>query len=80
MPVNTVEGKLGKVARVVVNRELREITHLVVRRGIFFAEQLVIPMAMIGDVHEAGILVTGGDEVLANLRGYNELSQAVTKE
>ena len=76
MPVNNVDGKIGKMARVVVNRERQEITCLVMRRGMIFAEQFVIPISMVENMHEDGILVTGTDEALEHLPHYKHAVEA----
>jgi uncharacterized protein YrrD len=70
MPVKSIEGKLGKVIRVMVDPEPQEITHLVVQRGLIFHEQLVLPSSMVESVHESGILLTGTDEALQQLPHY----------
>jgi uncharacterized protein YrrD len=69
-PVKTVEDKIGKVARVIVDRECQELTHLVIQRGLIFHEQLVLPISMIESIHENGILVSGTDEILQQLPHY----------
>lgn len=70
MPVHNVEGKIGKAGRVVVNRERNEIAYLVVRRGLIFPEQLVIPITMIEGVSEDSVQVTGTDDALKHLSRY----------
>jgi uncharacterized protein YrrD len=70
MPVNNIDGKIGKVVRVVVGREHQEITHLVVQRGLLFHEQFVMPGSMIESIDDEGILVTGRDEALQQLPRY----------
>jgi uncharacterized protein YrrD len=70
MPMKTIEGKIGKVVRVMVDRERQEITHLVVQRGLIFHEQLVLPSSMVESIHEDGILLTGTDEALQQLPHY----------
>jgi uncharacterized protein YrrD len=70
MSVNNIDGKIGKVVRVVVDRENQEITHVVVQRGLIFHEQLVIPVSMVESIYEDGIVVTGTDEALEKLPRY----------
>lgn len=70
MPVSNIDGKIGKVVRVVVDREGQEITYLVVQRGLIFHEQFVIPRSMVESIHEGGILVTGTNEALQDLPPY----------
>jgi uncharacterized protein YrrD len=70
MPVNNAEGKIGKVIRVLINREQGEMVYLAVQRGMFFSERLVIPNSMVEDVHESGIQITGTDKALEHLAHY----------
>jgi hypothetical protein len=78
MAVSNLDGKIGKVARVIVNGESDEITDLVVSRGIIFTEQLVIPISMIEDLHEEGLSMLGTDEVLEQLPRYTDMVKADT--
>ena len=76
MPISNLEGKIGKVVRVVVNRESNEITSLVVQRGMIFHKYLVVPITMVEDVSEDSVLVTGTNDMLEELPQYQDITQA----
>lgn len=47
--VVTADGEqAGSVDRVVLDPETKEVTHLVVRKGILFTEDKVVPMSLVG--------------------------------
>jgi sporulation protein YlmC with PRC-barrel domain len=54
--VYTVEGKeVGRIDRVVLNPRTLEVTHIVVRnKGLFFTDDKVIPIQLVGAANEAG--------------------------
>ena len=66
-PVKNQEGVIGKVDHVFVDTDSNEITHLVVRHGIVFPEQLDIPVSLIERVSEKGVLITATNEELESL-------------
>lgn len=76
MPVENLEGKIGKVVRAVVSRESNEIIYLVAQRGMVFHEHVVVPITMVEDVSEDNILVTGTDEMLEELPQYKDIVEA----
>lgn len=69
-PVFNAAGKVGKLDHVITNEESGQITHLVVRQGTLFSEQLVIPVFMVEHVGEKGILIAPTDNELKELARY----------
>jgi len=70
MHVKSTDGTFGKVDHVLMNLESKEVTHLVVRRGMIFSDHVVIPISMIEEVREDSIFVTGTAEELEQLPRY----------
>jgi len=70
MHVNSTDGTFGKVDHVSMNPENKEITHLVVSRGMIFSEHVAIPISMVEEVREDSIFVTGTVEELEQLPRY----------
>jgi uncharacterized protein YrrD len=73
--VNNIDGKIGKVVRVVVNLDHKEIVSLVVQRGLIFHDEFVVPSSMIESISSDGIWVTGTDEGLQYLPRYKDAVQ-----
>ena len=60
--VYTVEGaKFGRVAAVVIDRDLEEATHLVVRRGFLFPADVVVPLDDVAKIedHRVTLKISG---------------------
>lgn len=76
MPVKNLDGKIGKVIRVVVSRRHQEISYLVVQRSMIFPTHLVFPITMVENVNEDHILVTGTNEALGHLPRYKDVVEA----
>jgi uncharacterized protein YrrD len=55
-PVFTAKHELvGHVARVVVDSQTKEVTHIVIRKGFIFAENKVLPISLIA---------SGGEQIM----------------
>lgn len=66
--VYTVHGhRFGKVAAVVIDRDLQEATHLVVRRGYVFPADVVVPMGYVGQIEDRSVTLTISGEEAAHL-------------
>lgn len=68
-PVRTLDGVVGKIDHVLVNRETGEITHLVLRRGVF-PQRLVIPISLVTEVDDEGVFLDITNEELKELPHY----------
>src|SRR6266508_78335 len=54
--VYTADGQaVGKIDRVVINPHTNEVSHVVVRRGVFFTEDKVVPTTLIATATEDGV-------------------------
>lgn len=54
--VYTLDGKdVGRIDRVVLDPKTKEVTHLVVRRGLLLTEDKVLPVEMIGGTTHKGV-------------------------
>ncbi|RME55036.1 MAG: hypothetical protein D6790_16290, partial [Caldilineae bacterium] len=71
LPVYNVDGVVGRLHHVLVNPETDEITHLVVRKGIF-PYRLVIPMDAVTAIDSDGVSVSLNNEELKKLSRYTE--------
>jgi uncharacterized protein YrrD len=49
------DRQIGKVDRVVIDPKTKEATHLVVHKGLFFAEDKVVPISLVGAATEARV-------------------------
>ena len=60
--VYTFNGKeVGRIERVVLDPTTKAVTHLVIRQGILFKEDKVVPVELIGQASEKGIQLRVGD-------------------
>jgi len=50
--VSATDEKLGKVDRVVIDPKTKEVTHIVVHKGLFFTEDKVVPISLVGAATE----------------------------
>jgi len=69
-PVHNLDGSIGKVEHVIADRVSGTITHLVVHRGLIFAERLVIPASTVEDLGAERILIAGANEMLDQFAHY----------
>ncbi|MEW5957280.1 MAG: hypothetical protein AB1801_06130 [Chloroflexota bacterium] len=68
MPLKNVEGTIGSLAQVWVDRNSETITQLVVHQGMLFStEQLVVPMSMVKEINEDDVFISCTHEELAEL-------------
>ncbi len=78
------EDVIGKLDHVISDQESNTISHLVIRQGVLFPDQLEIPISLIKSVSEEGIFVTATNEVLAQYlpsSDYDEGDETIlTKE
>jgi uncharacterized protein YrrD len=55
-PVYTFNGKnVGQIDKVVMNPKTKELSHIVVRKGLFFTEDKIVPLSLIASSNENGI-------------------------
>jgi uncharacterized protein YrrD len=55
-PVFTAKHeRVGHVARVVVDPQTKEVTHIVIRKGFIFAEDKVLPVSLVA---------SGGEQIM----------------
>lgn len=64
--------KIGTLHRVVMDPKTREVTHIVVKEGLLFTEDKVVPMDLVGSVTEDRISLQGSKEHLDELPEYEE--------
>ncbi len=68
-PVRTLDGMVGRLDHVLVHRETGEITHLVLRRGVF-NRRLVVPMSLVKEIDDEGIFLDLTNQELRGLPQY----------
>lgn len=66
------DEKIGTLHRVVMDPKTKEVTHIVVQRGLLFTEDKVVPMDLVGSVTEDRISLQGSKEHLDELPAYEE--------
>lgn len=67
---NTKNEDIGRIDRVVLNPKTREVTALVIRKGIFFTHDKVVPVQMIDSSDENGIVLRAEAGDLDQLPDY----------
>ena len=72
MAVRNFGGEIGKVERVIADSKSAAITHLVVRRGLIFSEQLMVPISAVESIAEGNISVSCTSQEVELLPLYNE--------
>jgi osmotically-inducible protein OsmY len=65
-PVTNPEGHLGRIDHVLVDETTNQICHLVVDRG-FYSQSVIVPVSMVEQVDEGGILVQASEKELREL-------------
>jgi uncharacterized protein YrrD len=80
-PVRTALGEnAGHVDRVVLNPKTKEVTHIVVRKGLLFAEEKVVPIGMIASATEVEVTLREDAGDLHSLPKYSEKCLVVAEE
>ena len=70
--VRTEDGmEVGRIERVVLNPESREVTHLVLKKGVL-PEDKVVPMGLVGAGTEEGVTLRAEEEDLEHLPPFEE--------
>jgi hypothetical protein len=49
----------GRVKRVVIDPKTKQITHIVVEKGLLFTEERVLPIRMVADATEEQVTLQG---------------------
>lgn len=79
--VVTADGKeVGHIDRVVIDPRTKEVTHIVVRKGLLFTEDKVLPMSLISNVVDDQVLLRGDAGDLESLPDYQEISYTPLNE
>jgi uncharacterized protein YrrD len=77
----TDEGEqVGKLHRVVIDPLTDEVTHLVVRQGILFAEERVLPVELVKNATERVIELWADEEDLEDLPRFEQAHYVVSDE
>ena len=63
---------VGRVDRVVIDPRTRELSHIVVRKGLLFKVDKVVPMAWIVDATEGGVTLRAERKDMDDLPEYEE--------
>lgn len=71
---------IGELSRVVIDPRTKEITHLVVSKGILFKVEKVMPVEMIADTSQDEIQLLHGEEALEVLPEYVETEYIMLDE
>ena len=64
--------KIGTLHRVVMDPKTKEVTHIVVKEGLLFTEDKVVPMDLVGSVTDDRISLQGSKEHLDELPVFEE--------
>lgn len=68
-PVRNEQGAVGKIDHLLVDEETKEITHIILARGIL-RHQIVMPIDWVKIVDDEGVLIRGRHADLKQLRQY----------
>lgn len=73
-PVYTADGQqVGEIHRVVLDPATRELTHVIVRKGFFFAEDKVVPVSLIATASDDRVTLREDAEDLDQLPVFEEI-------
>lgn len=64
--------KLGKIERVVIDPETKEVTHVVVREGIVFTHDKVVPITLLGATEEDRVFLREAVTDIESLPDFEE--------
>jgi uncharacterized protein YrrD len=79
--VVTADGeKVGTIDRVVLDPNTKEVTHLVVKKGLLFSEDKVVPMSLVGPATEDKVTIRETEEELEQLPDFRETHYVPVKE
>jgi uncharacterized protein YrrD len=79
--VVTTDGrKLGKIDRVVFDPNSNELTHLVVKKGVLFTEEKVVPLDCIESATEERVILKKGQLDLDDIPNFEEPHYVPVKE
>jgi uncharacterized protein YrrD len=71
--VFTADGeRVGTIDRVVLDPDTREVTHLVVKKGLLFKEDKVVPISLVGPATEDKVTLRGDAGDWEKLPGFEE--------
>jgi uncharacterized protein YrrD len=71
--VYTADGKdVGRIDKVVMNPQTKELTHLVVRKGFLFTEDKVLPLSLVASANEDGLMLQAEAGNLDKLPAFEE--------
>ena len=70
-PVRNTNGEVGKLDHVITDSGSHEVTHVVMRHGLVFPENLVIPASVITEIGEEGIFIEATNEELKSFVPYS---------
>ncbi len=69
---NVAGEKVGHVDRVVIDPITKEVTHIVVRKGLLLTEDKVVPTSLIGSAQEDRVMLLGGANGLKDMPVFEE--------
>lgn len=64
--------KLGTIERVVLDPQTKEVTHIVVDKGLFFTEDKLVPISLLGPTTEERVTLREGDYRFEDLPPFRE--------
>jgi uncharacterized protein YrrD len=72
--VKTEDGKsIGEVDRVVIDPSDEEITQIVVKKGVFFTEDKLIPISMLGSVGESEVQLRASEHEIEEMPDFETM-------
>jgi uncharacterized protein YrrD len=75
--VVTADGQdVGRVDRVVLNPQTRQITHIVVRQGLLFSEDKLVPIGLVASATEDRVTLKAAADRLGELELFEETHYA----
>lgn len=69
--VKTEDNKnIGEIERVVIDPSHEEITHVVIKKGLLFKEDKLVPISMIGVINEGEVHLRATEDEIENMNDF----------
>jgi uncharacterized protein YrrD len=64
--------EVGRIDRVVLDPQTKEVTNLIIRQGVFLSEDKVVPISLVSQTDENHVELRANADDLHNLQNYEE--------
>lgn len=70
--ISSTGEKVGRIDRVVIDPDSKELTHLVVKKGFLFTKDKVVPLDLVDATHEDQVILKEGPEGTDSFPDFEE--------